>query len=294
MILFARRGKRTTIAAALVVFVTTTSGTILAQQASPPADPQPSLKPADVDGDGLVSRAEWSRMAQNFGRMDRNEDGALDLEELRAAAGETTAEPLFLKAADTNADDKIIRAEWQKLIASFTRWDANKDGALSLAEIPQSIGVVGDVTKAKAGSTEEKKIDEKKSTPLAATGPQLWRGWIVDGRGDQPGDRREEIELMIVGNRIVGREVGVEPSPYRQGLGSGTFVMNGNGKTGTLDAQYTEGPHAGQVCLGIFQLEEDRLRWCVSNRDGYRPPDFVTGSGCWLMLLRKVQNPPAK
>jgi uncharacterized protein (TIGR03067 family) len=58
-----------------------------------------------------------------------------------------------------------------------------------------------------------------------------------------------------------------------------------------MDAVYTEGRNQGQVCLGIYQMEGDTLRWCVSNRNGQRPVDFATGQGNWLMVLQKIPNP---
>lgn len=274
-------GKRSS-SAVVAILVSIATSTAFAQAPASESKPTVTLRPADADGDGVITKAEWTRMAQSFSRLDANRDGAVDLAELQAAAGDGTSVPAFFAVADTDANGKLVRAEWSKLVLSFARWDTNKDGALVAAEIPQPVGTSTKDSATAASTAAPSPIDK---------GPQLWRGWIVDGRGETPDSGQMQIELYIEGNRIVGREVGAEASPYRQGLGAGTFLMTGNGKQGNLDAMYTEGPHSGQTCLGIFQMEGDRLRWCASNRDGYRPQEFATGSGCWLMLLQKVPNP---
>lgn len=279
-------GKRST-PAIVAMFVSIAISPTFAQtptaesKSSNESKPTPTLRPADTDGDGAISKAEWTKMAQSFSRFDANRDGAVDLAELQAAAGDAKSLPVFFPVADTDANGKLVRAEWSKLVLSFARWDTNKDGALVSAEIPQPVGT----------ATKETSSSATASVSPIDKGPQLWRGWIVEGRGETPDSGQMQIELYIEGNRIVGREVGVDASPYRQGLGAGTFVMTGSTAQGNLDAMYTEGPHTGQTCLGIFQMEGDRLRWCASNRDGYRPQEFATGSGCWLMLLQKVPNP---
>jgi hypothetical protein len=65
--------------------------------------------------------------------------------------------------------------------------------------------------------------------------------------------------------------------------------MTGNGQAGNMDATYTEGPQRGETCLGIYQLQGDRLLWCVNNRGG-RPQSFTGGNGSWLMTLSRVPN----
>jgi uncharacterized protein (TIGR03067 family) len=117
------------------------------------------------------------------------------------------------------------------------------------------------------------------SSNNANTGPTTWRGQI-QGRG--------QIELVIAGNQIVGREMG--PGGQVNDLGSGTYTMTGDGKIGNMDAVYTTGPQQGDVCLGIYQMNGDTLQWCVNNR-GQRPQGFSTGNGSWLMQLTRVPAP---
>lgn len=112
-----------------------------------------------------------------------------------------------------------------------------------------------------------------------------WRGWVVEGRGENPNSGQMQMELRVEGNRIVGREVGTNRAP--QGLGDGTFVIAGDGNSGTLDAVSTSGQHSGRSYAGIFQLDGDTLRWCVNNRNGERPAEFETGRGNYFMVLHK-------
>jgi hypothetical protein len=76
------------------------------------------------------------------------------------------------------------------------------------------------------------------------------------------------------------------------GLGGGTFTMTGDGKTGNMDAVYTEGDRRGDVCLGIYRLEGDTLVWCVNNKGG-RPQSLSGGNGNWLLTLTRVDNDDA-
>ncbi|HWA97318.1 MAG TPA: hypothetical protein VG713_02450 [Pirellulales bacterium] len=238
--------------------------------AAKPSDAPPAglMDLADGNADGKVSRAEWSKVVQSFSRLDANKDNALDSSELEATGG---AAELLVKLGDADGDGKITRAEWAKLSQSFAQLDTNKDSSV---DEPEFKAAAEALSSRASGSASLAASDGSTSKP---TGPVLWRGRI-EGRG--------AIELLVTGNQIVGRD-------DSRSLGSGTFTMTaGDGKTGNMDAVYTDGPNAGEVCLGIYQLEGDTLRWCVSNRSGQRPNGMATGNGNWLMVLTKVAVQP--
>jgi Ca2+-binding EF-hand superfamily protein len=248
-----------------------------AAQTTPPPTPAAvpvTLQPLDGDADGKVTRAEWTRFVQSFSKLDGDGNQGIDEAELRKAGGDAVEKPGVLVAADSNGDGKLTRPEWTQLARGFARYDKNNDGNITQPEMQATADAAKDAAK-----------------PGNASGSNgLWRGRIVQGRGENP-NSGEEIELAIAGNRIAGRNVRPQ-SDGTPNLGIGTFVMTGNGQSGYLDAQYVEGGTPGQVCLGIFKMENGALYWCASNRNGNRPTDFATGNGNWLMILRKVDPPP--
>jgi uncharacterized protein (TIGR03067 family) len=233
-------------------------------------DPPAGIGFVDSNGDGAVSRAEWSKFAQTFSRLDTDKDNSLNETELEATGG---AAKLLAKLADLNGDGKVTRVEWTKLVQSFARLDANRDKSLELVELEKA----ADAALASASGSASLGGDAKSG---AKSGPVLWRGRI-EGRG--------QIELLVDGNVIVGRESG--RGGGGDGLGTGTFSMTGDGKTGNMDAVYTEGMHAGEACLGIYRLDGNTLTWCVNNRGG-RPQSFSGGGGNWLLTLTRVDADP--
>jgi uncharacterized protein (TIGR03067 family) len=217
---------------------------------------------ADANGDGKISRAEWSKLTQSFSQLDTDKDNSLDQTELAA----TQAAELLTQLADASGDKKVARVEWGKLAQSFARLDTNKDNNVDEAELKAAAEAA--VTAA-SGSA---------SLPAAKTGPVLWRG-NIEGRG--------QIELLVNGTYVVGRDINRDGSS--DSLGAGTITMTGDGKSGNMDALYTEGQNRGQLCMGIYRLEGDKLTWCVNNRGG-RPQGFQGGNGNWLLTLTRVEN----
>jgi uncharacterized protein (TIGR03067 family) len=253
------------------------AASVSAQTPSPGAgaDAKFTLRPIDGDGDGAITRAEWNVFTQSFYDRDKNDDAAIDAAELlpaETARGET---PFILFLADTDGNGKLTRPEWTQMMRGFARLDADRNGTLTESEFAAAV---------------ESRQESMKPGGAASNTPGLWRGYIVNGRGQNP-NSGSPIELLISGNRIAGHEAG-KPGAAPN-LGVGTFAMSGNSKAGFLDAQYVEGPQSGVVCLGIFRMEGDTLHWCASNRDGYRPTEFNTANGCWYMIVKRVEQPAA-
>jgi uncharacterized protein (TIGR03067 family) len=228
-------------------------------------DRRPSTAPATgAEGEAAVSRAEWSALAQSFRQLDVDQDGALAETELKALG----REDVWLNLADSDGDGKIVRTEWVQLAQSFSRLDKNKNGTVEPAELASAAET--SATRARGTASLPSSMAKLKKD----TGPTVWRGRI-EGRG--------EIELTITGNRIVGTE------PGGGDMGSGTFTMTGDGKSGNMDAVYTEGRRQGETCLGIYETDGKTLRWCVNNK-GQRPQDLSGGRGSWLLVLTKVEK----
>ena len=106
---------------------------------------------ADADRNGVLSRAEVQRrlprLASRFDEIDRNRDGNLSPEELRARAGAGNrrggaGEGGFaehFRRADADGDGALTRAEAEEALprlgAKFDRIDANRDERLTADEL---------------------------------------------------------------------------------------------------------------------------------------------------------------
>jgi Ca2+-binding EF-hand superfamily protein len=89
----------------------------------------------DTDGDGKISREEWSRRPEGFARMDKNGDGFLTPDEMRPGRfqrqGAGRRGPRMM---DQNGDGQIARDEWKGPAEVFDRLDANRDGSITREE----------------------------------------------------------------------------------------------------------------------------------------------------------------
>jgi uncharacterized protein (TIGR03067 family) len=76
----------------------------------------------------------------------------------------------------------------------------------------------------------------------------VWTGWVVEGRGDDPRQRRTRVELTIKGNTIRAVEDG------SRDLGTGTFTLRSTREGKQMDATRTTGRGSapGATYLGIF------------------------------------------
>lgn len=106
---------------------------------------QDRIKQADIDGNGMLSRAEAAalpRLAKHFDEIDANHDSQITAEELRAHHEKRRGE--HWKKLDTNGDGKLSKAEAQagapRLAERFEQLDANKDGFVTSEEMKAAHG----------------------------------------------------------------------------------------------------------------------------------------------------------
>lgn len=110
----------------------------------------------------------------------------------------------------------------------------------------------------------------------------VWKGWVVEGKGERPNQRRMAVTLTINGNTITGVQ------SDGKDLGEGTYSLRTVNGTKRLDATRTSNPGRGQNHNGIYSLEGDTLRWCVSNPPGREAPsELQSKTGQFLMILQR-------
>jgi Ca2+-binding EF-hand superfamily protein len=118
----------------------------------------------DKDGDGKVSKKEFTGNPAMFDRLDANSDGFLNATE---AAEAPKAMLKFLQAMDTNGDGKISREEFRGPPERFDALDADMDGFVSFEEIAKAAPAVGAAMPAPEGKDEKKGAETAKKKPEA-------------------------------------------------------------------------------------------------------------------------------
>lgn len=172
----------------------------------------------DANGDTVLERDEMpvegrAAFDRLIKRGDANENGKLELEELRALGKKVavpndpsitaTAVLARFQRMDKDGDGKVARAEFTGVPANFDRMDADKDGALSKEEItksfasrPAAAGAASPKVRAKARAEAKTKVeasakpkdDAKKEVAKPATdankADRLQRFTFLDKDGD--------------------------------------------------------------------------------------------------------------
>lgn len=96
--------------------------------------------------------------------------------------------------------------------------------------------------------------------------------------GGMPMDVAEfkDVRLVLKGENFSVKLAGVEYA--------GTFKVDVSKKPKTIDITYTEGPQKGMTLLGIYELEGDTYKICVSMVEKDRPKEFATKEGTQHVL----------
>lgn len=114
----------------------------------------------------------------------------------------------------------------------------------------------------------------------------LWKGFAVEGKGERPDRGPVKLEVTIAETAIKGIEIKGEGTINH---GAGTHTFNLKESPRWLDATKTNERGRKEEYLGIYSLEGDTLKWCVS-RGKQRPTEFLTAKGSFLVILKR-QSP---
>ena len=111
----------------------------------------------------------------------------------------------------------------------------------------------------------------------------IWRGYAVEGKGETPDRGPAKLQLTITEKSIHGIEI---KAGERVDHGEGAFTLDLAADPKVLDASQTGERGRARAYLGIYKLEGDTLKWCVSPQKK-RPATFETGKGQFLMILKR-------
>ena len=118
----------------------------------------------DRNGDGVISRDEWTGTQAEFDRLNTNGDRVLSPAELRNSGmwthGRGNANKRF-RGMDRNGDGVITRDEWRGNDQSFRKHDLNGDNVLSGDELRGKGGDEDDDQGDDEGHHKDKKHDKR-------------------------------------------------------------------------------------------------------------------------------------
>ena len=126
---------------------------------------------------------------------------------------------------------------------------------------------------------------------LAETPPEdafqgVWQlsGGEVDGKALS--------EMQISGGKLEINGTGYTFTLAPVGTIVGTQKLGAMRQVNTIDITDETGPHKGQTCLGIYELDGNEFRVVFAPPGGQRPVKFATvpESGQWLHVWKRIQE----
>lgn len=104
-----------------------------------PEDVERRFKDQDKNADGRISKDEFPGPAERFTALDKDGDGGICVDELKAGmAGDGMRGRRMMAQFDKNGDGKVTRDEFPGGDEMFQKMDKNGDGAISDDELPRA------------------------------------------------------------------------------------------------------------------------------------------------------------
>jgi uncharacterized protein (TIGR03067 family) len=101
-----------------------------------------------------------------------------------------------------------------------------------------------------------------------------------------PQETIKESKLIIKGKEFTMKE--------KIAIYKGTFSIEPSKKPKTIDIKFTEGPEKGNTSLGIYEIDGDDLKLCLSVTAKERPTEFTakpkSGHGFEVLKREKPRN----
>ena len=113
----------------------------------------------------------------------------------------------------------------------------------------------------------------------------VWKGFAVDGKGENPDRGPVKLEITITEKTMHGFELKGEA---RTDHGEGEFTPDLSTSPRNLDASKAAERGRKRTYVGIYTLEGDTLKWGVSPQKT-RPTTFETKKGQFLLILKKAK-----
>jgi uncharacterized protein (TIGR03067 family) len=133
-----------------------------------------------------------------------------------------------------------------------------------------------------AASADESKEDATKAEMKKLEG--VWEGYAVDGKGERPDQGPVHFRLTISQTKMSAINLGDKDKD----MGNGVFKLDLSKATKEMDATGVVLPGKQErTYLGIYELDGDTLKWCVTMRKGERPIEFRTQKGSFLLILKR-------
>ena len=133
-----------------------------------------------------------------------------------------------------------------------------------------------------AASAEEPKEDAIKAEVKKLEG--VWEGYAVDGKGEKPDRGPVHFRLTITQTKMSAINLGDK----NKDMGNGIFKVDMSKEIKVMDATGVVLPGKQErTYQGIYELDGETLKWCVTPRKGERPGEFKTAKGSFLLILQR-------